>query len=232
PAWGLLSGSGNFNSDSKKADDLCCELYQDDKAKDEKVATEDFENPAFNISNTDISAHQTYKVGLIRPDKLTSSLAAHPQKFRLQAQAEPRGCPKIAVLKLKKSNIVVENIILRRIGNECSRNYFDPLMDEEINPRQCGIEVSKEALVKSDEIFLYDKQRRLIDKGGKMVVSHDEDTLDSTYPVSSIKISDEVKDEDILPYIEQFEKEVQNEVILLGNFPFKQVRVEYQQSDS
>ncbi|KAK9403537.1 hypothetical protein NXF25_008364, partial [Crotalus adamanteus] len=198
PAWGLLSGSGNFNSDSKKADDLCCELYQDDKAKDEKVATEDFENPAFNISNTDISAYQTYKVGLIRPDKLTSSLAAHPQKFRLQAQAEPR-------------------------GNECSRNYFDPLMDEEINPRQCGIEVSKEALVKSDEIFLYDKQRRLIDKGGKMVVSHDEDTLDSTCPVSSIKISDEVKDEDILPYLEQFEKEVQNEVILLGNFPFKQV---------
>ncbi|XP_039215417.1 orofacial cleft 1 candidate gene 1 protein homolog [Crotalus tigris] len=101
---------------SKSSDFLMAELCS---MKDEKVATEDFENPAFNISNTDISAHQTYKVGLIRPDKLTSSLAAHPQKFRLQAQAEPR-------------------------GNECSRNYFDPLMDEEINPRQCGIEVSKE----------------------------------------------------------------------------------------
>lgn len=60
-------------------------------AKDEKVATEDFENPAFNISSTDISTHQTYKVGLIRHDKLTSSLEAQPQKFRLQAQAEPRG---------------------------------------------------------------------------------------------------------------------------------------------
>jgi len=29
-------------------------------------------------------------------------------------------------------------------GNEYSRNYFDPLMDEEINPRQCGMEVSEE----------------------------------------------------------------------------------------
>ncbi|CAK7318805.1 Orofacial cleft 1 candidate gene 1 protein [Vulpes lagopus] len=29
-------------------------------------------------------------------------------------------------------------------GNEYSRNYFDPLMDEEINPRQCGMEVSRE----------------------------------------------------------------------------------------
>uniref|UniRef100_A0A8C7E1T1 Uncharacterized protein n=1 Tax=Naja naja TaxID=35670 RepID=A0A8C7E1T1_NAJNA len=84
-----------------------------------KVSIEVSENPAFNINSTDISAHQTYKVGLIRYDKLTSSLAAHPQKLRLRAQAEPR-------------------------GNECSRNYFDPLMDEEINPRQCGIEVSKE----------------------------------------------------------------------------------------
>uniref|UniRef100_A0A670ZDN3 Uncharacterized protein n=1 Tax=Pseudonaja textilis TaxID=8673 RepID=A0A670ZDN3_PSETE len=84
-----------------------------------KFQLKSLKNPAFNINNTDISAHQTYKVGLIRYDKLTCSLAAHPQKLRLQAQAEPR-------------------------GNECSRNYFDPLMDEEINPRQCGIEVSKE----------------------------------------------------------------------------------------
>uniref|UniRef100_A0A8C6XRM6 Uncharacterized protein n=1 Tax=Naja naja TaxID=35670 RepID=A0A8C6XRM6_NAJNA len=156
---------------SKSSDFLMAELF----------SIEVSENPAFNINSTDISAHQTYKVGLIRYDKLTSSLAAHPQKLRLRAQAEPR-------------------------GNECSRNYFDPLMDEEINPRQCGIEVSKEG-----EAEL---------KG--------EDTLDSTCPVNSIKTSDlcdEVEDEDILPYIEQFEKEVHNEVILLDNFPCKQVRV-------
>uniref|UniRef100_A0A8C6XRS5 Uncharacterized protein n=1 Tax=Naja naja TaxID=35670 RepID=A0A8C6XRS5_NAJNA len=184
---------------SKSSDFLMAELF----------SIEVSENPAFNINSTDISAHQTYKVGLIRYDKLTSSLAAHPQKLRLRAQAEPR-------------------------GNECSRNYFDPLMDEEINPRQCGIEVSKEALVKLDELFLCDKLMWFINKGwwGKEIEG--EDTLDSTCPVNSIKTSDlcdEVEDEDILPYIEQFEKEVHNEVILLDNFPCKQVRVEYRQSN-
>ncbi|KAM6458351.1 uncharacterized protein PHA67_015976 [Liasis olivaceus] len=117
--------------------------------------------------------------------------------------------------------------------NECSRNYFDPLMDEEINPRQCGMEVSKEALVKSDERFLYDKLVQFLDEEKKMVVSHEmkaeeidgKDALDSAWPVSCSKTSDrcdEVEDEDILPYVEQFEKEVHNEVILLGNFPLKQ----------
>uniref|UniRef100_A0A8C5RTM6 Uncharacterized protein n=1 Tax=Laticauda laticaudata TaxID=8630 RepID=A0A8C5RTM6_LATLA len=166
---------------SKSSDFLMAELF----------SIEVSENPAFNNNNTDISAHQTYKVGLIRYDKLTSSLAAHPQKLRLQAQAEPR-------------------------GNECSRNYFDPLMDEEINPRQCGIEVSREG-----EAELKMKVEEI--KG--------EDTLDSRCLVNSIKtfdLCDEVEDEDILPYIKQFEKEVHNEVILLGNFPCKQVRMEQQ----
>ncbi|XP_063156012.1 orofacial cleft 1 candidate gene 1 protein homolog [Candoia aspera] len=193
---------------SKSSDFLMAELCS--MTKDEKVPTEGYENPAF----TGISTHQTYKVGLIRHDKLTSSLGAHQQKLRLRAQADPR-------------------------GNECSRNYFDPLMDEEINPRQCGMEVSKEALTKSDERFLYDKLVQFLDEEKKMMVSRemkveerdDEDTLDSARPVSCSKTSDlcdEVADEDILPYIQQFEKEVHDEVILLGNFPFKQVRVEYQ----
>ncbi|KAI5267110.1 Orofacial Cleft 1 Candidate 1 Protein [Manis pentadactyla] len=47
------------------------------------------------------------------------TLAVPQQKCRLPASAEPK-------------------------GNEYSRNYFDPLMDEEINPRQCGMGVSKE----------------------------------------------------------------------------------------
>ncbi|XP_026570832.1 orofacial cleft 1 candidate gene 1 protein [Pseudonaja textilis] len=181
-----------------------------------KFQLKSLKNPAFNINNTDISAHQTYKVGLIRYDKLTCSLAAHPQKLRLQAQAEPR-------------------------GNECSRNYFDPLMDEEINPRQCGIEVSKEGEAELNELFLHDKLMWLINKGrgragvtwtmimpsAQMKVEEikGEDTLDSMCFVNSIKTSglcDEVEDEDILPYIEQFEKEVHNEVILLGNLPCKQ----------
>uniref|UniRef100_A0A8D0DJA4 OFCC1 n=1 Tax=Salvator merianae TaxID=96440 RepID=A0A8D0DJA4_SALMN len=90
--------------------------------KDAGVATEGIANPAFNISSTNLSADQTLEGEVIKPDKLHSTLAAHQQKLRLQEKAEPR-------------------------GNECSRNYFDPLMDEEINPRQYGMEVSKEGEV-------------------------------------------------------------------------------------
>ncbi|XP_027723919.1 orofacial cleft 1 candidate gene 1 protein [Vombatus ursinus] len=88
-------------------------------AKEDGAITEGIENPAFNISSTDLSAYQTSEEKVIKYDKPDSTLAAHPQKLRLQAWAEPR-------------------------GNEYSRNYFDPLMDEEINPRQCGMGVSGE----------------------------------------------------------------------------------------
>ncbi|KFZ52916.1 Orofacial cleft 1 candidate 1, partial [Antrostomus carolinensis] len=87
--------------------------------KEERAATEGIENPAFNISSTDLSAYQPSEEKVIRYDKPDSTLAAHQQKLGLPACAEPR-------------------------GNEYSRNYFDPLMDEEINPRQCGMEVSEE----------------------------------------------------------------------------------------
>uniref|UniRef100_A0A8C0R0F0 Orofacial cleft 1 candidate gene 1 protein n=1 Tax=Canis lupus dingo TaxID=286419 RepID=A0A8C0R0F0_CANLU len=42
----------------------------------------------------------------------------------------------------------------RAAGNEYSRNYFDPLMDEEINPRQCGMEVSREGELELSMQFL------------------------------------------------------------------------------
>uniref|UniRef100_A0A8C4VHL4 Orofacial cleft 1 candidate gene 1 protein n=1 Tax=Gopherus evgoodei TaxID=1825980 RepID=A0A8C4VHL4_9SAUR len=138
--------------------------------KEERTATEGIENPAFNISSTDLSAYQTSEEKVIRHDKLDSTLAAHQQKLRLQAHAEPR-------------------------GNEYSRNYFDPVMDEEINPRQSGMEVSGE---------------------------------DSVRPISFTKTLDlckEVEDEGIPPYIEQFEKDVQDDIILLGSFALEQVRV-------
>uniref|UniRef100_A0AAA9STX8 Orofacial cleft 1 candidate gene 1 protein n=1 Tax=Bos taurus TaxID=9913 RepID=A0AAA9STX8_BOVIN len=72
-------------------------------------------NPAFNMSSPDLSAQQSSEKKVIRHDTRDRTLAAHQQKCRLQASAEPK-------------------------GNEYSRNYFDPLMDEEINPRQCGME--------------------------------------------------------------------------------------------
>uniref|UniRef100_A0A8C5KWP1 Orofacial cleft 1 candidate 1 n=1 Tax=Jaculus jaculus TaxID=51337 RepID=A0A8C5KWP1_JACJA len=87
--------------------------------KGDREVTEGIGNPAFNTSSPDLSAHQTSKEKVIRHDVLNHTLAAHQQKCRLPACAEPK-------------------------GNEYSRNYFDPLMEEEINPRQCRMEVSRE----------------------------------------------------------------------------------------
>nr|XP_044992307.1 uncharacterized protein LOC101603424 [Jaculus jaculus] len=87
--------------------------------KGDREVTEGIGNPAFNTSSPDLSAHQTSKEKVIRHDVLNHTLAAHQQKCRLPACVEPK-------------------------GNEYSRNYFDPLMEEEINPRQCRMEVSRE----------------------------------------------------------------------------------------
>ncbi|XP_034615450.1 orofacial cleft 1 candidate gene 1 protein [Trachemys scripta elegans] len=179
--------------------------------KEEKAATEGIENPAFNISSIDLSAYQTSEEKVIRHDKLDSTLAAHQQKLRLQAHAEPR-------------------------GNEYSRNYFDPVMDEEINPRQSGMEVSGEGEAELmpmnlDEKILYGELMKLLDEENKMVeyqAAHVicEDFSDSVRPVSFTKTLDlrkEVEDEGISPYIEQFEKDVQDDIILLGSFALEQL---------
>ncbi|XP_062473644.1 uncharacterized protein LOC134163109 [Pezoporus occidentalis] len=172
--------------------------------KEEKAAIEGIENPAFNISSTDLSAYQPSKEKVTTHDKPDSTLAAHQQKLRLQAHAEPR-------------------------GNEYSRNYFDLLMDEEINPRQCGMEVSEEDPVKFDEQILYGKLMKLLDEENitldlqASVAS--EDFPDSVMPVSSSKAHDlhrELEDEEIPSYIEQFERDVQDDIILLGSFSLEQ----------
>ncbi|KAM4790834.1 uncharacterized protein ACIQIH_002452 [Cyanocitta cristata] len=173
--------------------------------KEERAATEGTENPAFNISSTDLSAYQPSEEKVIKHDKPDSTLAAHQQKLGLQAHAEPR-------------------------GNEYSRNYFDPLMDEEINPRQCGMEVSEEDPVKFDEKNLYSTLMKLLDEENKMLdfqAAHvvSEDFLDAVMPVSSSKACDlhkELEDEEIPPYIEQFERDVQDDIILLGRFSLEQ----------
>ncbi|NWI08331.1 OFCC1 protein, partial [Crypturellus soui] len=172
--------------------------------KEEREAAEGIENPAFNISSTDLSAYQTSEEEVIRHDKLDSTLAAHQQKPRLQAHAKPR-------------------------GNEYSRNYFDPLMDEEINPRQCGMEVSEEDPVEFTEQILYDKLMKFLDEESKMENSQayvvSEDFSDSVMPVNFSKTCDlhrEVEDEVIPSYIEQFERDVQDDIILLGRFSLEQ----------
>lgn len=55
-----------------------------------------------------------------------------------------------------------------------------------------------------------------------------EDFPDSVMPVSSSKARDlhrELEDEEIPSYIEQFERDVQDDIILLGSFSLEQVRV-------
>ncbi|NXY83670.1 OFCC1 protein, partial [Alcedo cyanopectus] len=172
--------------------------------KDESAATEGMENPAFNSSSTDLSASQPSEEKVIQHDRPASTLAAHQQKLGLQAHAEPR-------------------------GNEYSRNYFDPLMDEEINPRQCGMEVSEEDPMKSDEQILYNKLMELLDEENKMLDFQgcvaSEDFPGCVMPVSSSKARDllrELEDEEIPSYIEQFERDVWDDIILLGSFSLEQ----------
>ncbi|KAL2307973.1 hypothetical protein Nmel_000967, partial [Mimus melanotis] len=102
-------------------------------------------------------------------------------------------------------------------------------MGEEINPRQCGMEVSEEDPVKFGEQILYSKLMKLLDEENKMldfqahVVS--EDFPDAVKPVSSSKACDlhrELEDEEIPSYIEQFERDVQDDIILLGSFSLEQ----------
>lgn len=55
-----------------------------------------------------------------------------------------------------------------------------------------------------------------------------EDFPDAVMPVSSSKACDlhrELEDEEIPSYIEQFERDVQDDIILLGSFSLEQVRV-------
>jgi len=59
--------------------------------KEERAATEGIENPAFNISSTDLSAYQPSEEKVIRHDKPDNTLEAHQQNLGLQAHAEPRG---------------------------------------------------------------------------------------------------------------------------------------------
>ncbi|NXW35476.1 OFCC1 protein, partial [Phaetusa simplex] len=159
--------------------------------KEERAATEGIENPAFNISSTDLSAYQPSEERVIRHDKPDSTLAAHQQKFGLHAHAEPRG---------ETSN----PISLKR-------------SDSGLYP------------VKFDEQILYDKLMKVLDEENKMLDFQarvaSEDFPESAMPVSSSKAHDlhrELEDEVIPSYIEQFERDVQDDIILLGSFSLEQ----------
>ncbi|XP_008691270.2 uncharacterized protein LOC103665144, partial [Ursus maritimus] len=170
--------------------------------KEDREAMEGIGNPAFNLSSPDLVAHQTSDKRVIRHDMLNHTLAAHRQKFGLLASTEPE-------------------------GNEYSRNYFDPLMDEEINPRQCGMEVSREA----DNRILYDRLMRLFDKSGQGEAQDGsfKEILDSEEPVSSRKRPEPRKEDSqaTSSYSEASEGQVQRSVMLLGSSSLEQVSIAY-----
>ncbi|XP_046496959.1 uncharacterized protein LOC124227108 [Equus quagga] len=161
--------------------------------KEDREATEGIGNPAFNMSSPDLSAYQPSEKKVIRHDMLDRILAARQQKFRLLASAEPK-------------------------GNEYSRNYFDPLMDEEINPRQCGMEVSREV----DNRILYDRLMKLFDENARREPPDDsveQETLGSEEPMRSSR-SPELHKEDgeaASASSEDFERHAQKDVILPGS---------------
>ncbi|XP_036724518.1 orofacial cleft 1 candidate gene 1 protein, partial [Balaenoptera musculus] len=168
--------------------------------KEAREATEGTGNPAFNMSSPDLSAHQTSEKKVIRHDMLDRTLAAHQQKFRLLASAEPK-------------------------GNEYSRNYFDPLTDEEINPRQYGMEVSGEA----DNRILCDRLTELFHEsgqGGPQDESIVEETFRSGELASSGKILGLYKEdgEATSAYSEEIERYAQRDIILPGSSSLEQSR--------
>ncbi|CAD7673883.1 unnamed protein product [Nyctereutes procyonoides] len=161
--------------------------------KEDREVMEGIGNPAFNMSSPDLLAHQTSDKSVIRHDMPDHTLAAHQQKFGLLASAEPK-------------------------GNEYSRNYFDPLMDEEINPRQCGMEVSREV----DNRIFSNGLMRLFDKNESFK------EMDSEEAVGSRKRPEPHKEgsKATPAYSEASERYVQRRVILLGNSSSEQIEYE------
>ncbi|XP_012659680.1 orofacial cleft 1 candidate gene 1 protein [Otolemur garnettii] len=162
--------------------------------KEDREAAEGIGNPAFNMSSPDLSAHQTAEKKVIRHDVLDRTLAAPQQKFRLLASAEPK-------------------------GNEYGRNYFDPLMDEEINPRQCGMEVSREG----DDGILYNQLMKLFDESGQREPQDEgvqEEALDCEAPTHH-EIHEDAG-QATPAYLEEFERRAQKDVILLESSPLEQ----------
>ncbi|XP_076999428.1 orofacial cleft 1 candidate gene 1 protein-like [Tamandua tetradactyla] len=166
--------------------------------KEDREAAQGIANPAFNMSSPDLSAYQTSGDEIIRHDMPDRTLAAPQQKLRLRASAEAK-------------------------GNEYSRNYFDPLMDEEINPRQCRMEVSGEDI---DGIF-YNQLMKLLEETECEELqdkSIKAETLDSEVPMSSSASRGCHKEtEEVIPsYAEEFERYAQKDVVLLSSSSLKQ----------
>ncbi|MBN3298955.1 OFCC1 protein, partial [Amia calva] len=172
--------------------------------EEERAAAEGIENPAFNISSTDLSAYQASEEREIRRDRQDSTLAAHQRKNGLRAHAKPR-------------------------GNERTRNYFDLPLDEEINPRQCGTEVSAEdelelKMVREDAQAFYKKLSKILEDNDTTVIDLPGNIL-CECTGNAISLRQTVEDEVIPCYVEQLKECVQADMIALGSLSLEQVRV-------
>ncbi|MBN3321004.1 OFCC1 protein, partial [Atractosteus spatula] len=86
----------------------------------------------------------------MKDDRQDSTLAAHQQKTGLHVHTKPR-------------------------GNERTRNYFDPPLDEEINPRRYGAEGSTEdelelKLMRENDKELYHKMSKMLEDAEATII--------------------------------------------------------------
>ncbi|MEQ2220820.1 hypothetical protein ILYODFUR_009433, partial [Ilyodon furcidens] len=134
---------------------------------EERAAVVGIENPAFNGEGSAALSNSPSWLGRkMRGDRPDSTLAAHQKKLVLQAPARER-------------------------GNERIRNYFDPPLPEQTDPRQCGMAgVSAEdelelKILNADENRLYERMTALLDEDetfidlpGTLQASRDEEVLE------------------------------------------------------
>ncbi|XP_069046981.1 uncharacterized protein ofcc1 [Lepisosteus oculatus] len=180
---------------------------------EERAAAEGIENPAFNSSSTDLSAYQASEEREMKDDRQDSTLAAHQQKTGLHVHTKPR-------------------------GNERTRNYFDPPLDEEINPRRYGAEGSTEdelelKLMRENDKELYHKMSKMLEDAEATVIDlpgalmPEEGSAGPAVeagggvPVLS-SLRQTVHDEVIPCYDEHFKECVQDDMIALGSLSLEQ----------
>ncbi|KAM9416654.1 uncharacterized protein ofcc1 [Salvelinus alpinus] len=106
---------------------------------EESAVVEGIENPVFDGSySTELSASRASAGREIQRDRQDSTLAAHQQKMELRAPAKPRGEASFFI-SLKPVDSGFVDLFPISTGNERARNYFDPALVQETNPRRCGM---------------------------------------------------------------------------------------------
>uniref|UniRef100_A0A8C7NJR6 Orofacial cleft 1 candidate gene 1 protein n=1 Tax=Oncorhynchus mykiss TaxID=8022 RepID=A0A8C7NJR6_ONCMY len=195
----------------------------------ESAVVEGIENPVFDGSySTELSASQASAGREIQRDRQDSTLAAHQQKMELRAPAKPR-------------------------GNERARNYFDPALVQETNPRRCGMaEVGTEdelelKIMNQDEKGLYQKMAEMLDTDDDitiielpgMALAHREEEEvwkvragDPTLRVGAgaagrgrFMAAVEEGEEEVIPrYAQQLRDRMLPDMITLGSLSLEQVR--------